>query len=769
MTGFKGLDSLALQADDTIGNEDTASVSIATGLTVNVPSAQVAKANATLAISGVSISDPGLSTTGNVTLTFSATHGTVNLSTAVSGGVTSGQVTSNGTGSVTVIAPLAAINATLAATSGLTYTPTSGFGGSDTLAVTAVDTLENNNSANVPLTVVGPLSITAPSTQQGVKTGGALGISGISIADPSLPTSDNVTVTFAVSSGIVTLSTSVTTGITSGQVTGNGTGSVTVTAPLAEINATLALASGLVYSPNSGFSGADSLGIAASDPVGNSTSSTASLAVAGPMSITTPTGQQAVKTNTPLGITGVAVSDPGLPTTDNVTVVFAVADGIVTLSTAVSSGVTTAQVTGNGTNDVTITAPLAAINATLTAKSGLVYTPTSAFTGTDTLSVSASDPLSNSTSGSVSLAVAGPLTITAPSAQQTVTSGIARAISGISLADPGLPTTDNVTLTLTATHGTIALSTATSGGVTSSQLTGNGTASVTITAPLAAINATLAATSGLTYTPTSSFSGADTLTLSGSDPLAGSATANVSIKVATSNTASLSGMVYDDANGDGIFDTGDTALAGVILTLTGAGSQNNSFSPLTLQTASDGSYRFTNLPSGTYTITKTQPADLIDGQATVGSLQGTAQGNDVVAGIVVGDGASGSGYNFGEDGLELSLISINLFLNSTPPAQQVLQNYVDDSYSNSSVSTNVPVGVASPVPAPTITAPTSSLAVNKGGTLAVSGVAIADSALLTTSDNVQASFAVTDGTVNVSTAVSGGVSSTRFRATPAAA
>ena len=86
-------------------------------------------------------------------------------------------------------------------------------------------------------------------------------------------------------------------------------------------------------------------------------------------------------------------------------------------------------------------------------------------------------------------------------------------------------------MTLVVTNGTVALSTAVSGGITSSQVTGNGTASVTITAPLAAIDATLADANGLTYTPTSDYSGPDTLALSASDPLSNTKTASVSITV----------------------------------------------------------------------------------------------------------------------------------------------------------------------------------------------------------------------------------------------
>ncbi len=60
-----------------------------------------------------------------------------------------------------------------------------------------------------------------------------------------------------------------------------------------------------------------------------------------------------------------------------------------------------------------------------------------------------------------------------------------------------------------------------------------------------------------------------------------------------------------------------------------------------------GVYTFDNLPAGTYTITETPPAGYADGKDTLGNKGGTA-GNDKFSGIVLTAGASGTGYNFGE-------------------------------------------------------------------------------------------------------------------------
>ena len=353
------------------------------------------------------------------------------------------------------------------------------------------------------LTVAGPLAIATPSGQQAlVKSSGTQGISGISFIDPGLPTSDSVTASFTVSQGLIALSTAVPNGVTGGDLSGNGTGTVTASAPLAAINATLAAANGLTYTPTGSVT-TDTLSISAGDSVSNINLAKVSLVAVGPLAITAPTTQQVVKASGTLGIGGVSLIDTSLPTTNNVTLNLAVANGTVALSTSIAGGVSSSQVTGNGTASVTITAPVAAINATLAATSGLNYTSTGGFHGEDTLALSASDTAGNSDALNVSLLTAGPLTIKVPSGQQTVGTSGSVAVPNISLADPSLPVNDEVTLTLAAIHGTATLSTSVSNGVTSSEVTANGTGTVTITAPLSAINATLAASNGLTYSLTS--------------------------------------------------------------------------------------------------------------------------------------------------------------------------------------------------------------------------------------------------------------------------
>jgi alpha-tubulin suppressor-like RCC1 family protein len=103
----------------------------------------------------------------------------------------------------------------------------------------------------------------------------------------------------------------------------------------------------------------------------------------------------------------------------------------------------------------------------------------------------------------------------------------------------------------------------------------------------------------------------------------------------------LSGLAFEDKNNNGSQDAGEPGIGGVILNLTGPVSQ-------TVGTASDGTYSFTYLPAGTYTITQTQPAGYADGLETAGTFGGNTSVNDTISGIVVPLNASGTGYRFGD-------------------------------------------------------------------------------------------------------------------------
>ena len=104
----------------------------------------------------------------------------------------------------------------------------------------------------------------------------------------------------------------------------------------------------------------------------------------------------------------------------------------------------------------------------------------------------------------------------------------------------------------------------------------------------------------------------------------------------------VSGFVFKDVNNNGVKDAGEAGIAGVVVTLSGPAS-------LTTTTGPDGSYSFTNLAAGTYTVTETQPAGYLDGlDSRNGTLISGDATTDAITSIVVGQNANAPANNFGE-------------------------------------------------------------------------------------------------------------------------
>src|SRR5205085_1049399 len=106
------------------------------------------------AIKGIQVSDVDSDPANqNITVTLAVDHGVLTIRTDVVGGITSGQLSGNGTGLITISATQNAINATLAAAragnptqfDGLVFTPVLDYHGSATLTVTTNDTGLNGN------------------------------------------------------------------------------------------------------------------------------------------------------------------------------------------------------------------------------------------------------------------------------------------------------------------------------------------------------------------------------------------------------------------------------------------------------------------------------------------------------------------------------------------------------------------------------------------------------------------------------------------------
>jgi len=229
-------------------------------------------------------------------------------------------------------------------------------------------------------------------------------LAGLAVADPDAGNSP-IQLTLAVNSGTVTASTSVAGGITAEQLTGNSTGSIVITAKQSAINATLADANGLRFTPAQNGSGTVTLTMTTDDLGHNGTggpltdTDTSSIVVNAvndaPVNTLPATGS--TPADTPHLLAGISVADVDAGSSA-VSVVLSVTEGRLTLNTAVAGGVTTAGITGNDSGLVTVFAPLTAINATLAAADGLVFTPPSAFAGSATLTLVTND-VGNSGSG----------------------------------------------------------------------------------------------------------------------------------------------------------------------------------------------------------------------------------------------------------------------------------------------------------------------------------------------------------------------------------
>jgi hypothetical protein len=108
--------------------------------------------------------------------------------------------------------------------------------------------------------------------------------------------------------------------------------------------------------------------------------------------------------------------------------------------------------------------------------------------------------------------------------------------------------------------------------------------------------------------------------------------------------ASIAGHVYTDTDYGGVPDSNSTPIEGVTVTLTGTDSTNQAVT-MTTTTDADGSYCFTGLAAGTYTVQIVTPIDYTD-ESAVTSVSGASASAGIISNMVVTAGLNSVGNDF---------------------------------------------------------------------------------------------------------------------------
>ena len=270
---FEGTDSLSFTATSTeeSGGAPSMAATSSASITVNgvadkpavsTPDAKTTPENQFIALTGLSVTsaNPGTSDDGDTyNLTLSVLHGTVALNN------TSGLVGTNSGSTVSLSGSLANINAALALSGNVTYTPTSEFEGTDTLSFSATSTEESGgapsaaatSSAGITVNGVADTPSTSTPNSATTHTAHAVGLTGLSITAPAGDVGDTYNVSLSVGNG--TLSVGSTAGL-SGTFSG---ASISFSGSLSAVTAALA-DNDIQYTSNSGFHGTDTLHFQAS-------------------------------------------------------------------------------------------------------------------------------------------------------------------------------------------------------------------------------------------------------------------------------------------------------------------------------------------------------------------------------------------------------------------------------------------------------------------------------------------------------------------------
>lgn len=129
-----------------------------------------------------------------------------------------------------------------------------------------------------------------------------------------------------------------------------------------------------------------------------------------------------------------------------------------------------------------------------------------------------------------------------------------------------------------------------------------------------------------------------------SDPTNNSSTATT---VVERGLSSISGLVYEDLNANGVRDGSEPPIPNATIALSGVDDQGNGVF-LTTKTNSQGQYSFNGLESGRYSLFEIQPGIFLDGAESNGSGLPVQVQNDAFVDLQLGAQQQAVALNFGE-------------------------------------------------------------------------------------------------------------------------
>ncbi|MBU6237089.1 MAG: DUF11 domain-containing protein [Planctomycetes bacterium] len=207
---------------------------------------------------------------------------------------------------------------------------------------------------------------------------------------------------------------------------------------------------------------------------------------------------------------------------------------------------------------------------------------------------------------------------------------------------------------------TFVSGTSTIGGTTAGTVSATGnTASVTIPTLNPSETAIVTIRATVSVTVTGNISNTATATAANDTNAANNTSAAVTTNVTAPPVVSFAGRIYNDANRNSVFDSGDGGIAGITVTLNG--TPINSTTPVTVTTTTNanGEYSFANVSQGTYTVSTGTPSDFAFLASNPGTTGGNAGTNQVGGANVNGNSASNNiGFT--------RVFSKRLFLASSP-------------------------------------------------------------------------------------------------------